>query len=247
MSLYASPFGGFVTNRELRKEDLLICLSKIYEWCSLHRITEIVIRSFPNEYHPQSADLVKEAMLKFSFRILYTDISQFIQITTGGLLNMNADKKRRLRNSVARGFKFQSLPASCLNQAYELIVESRNNKGYPVSMSFESLRKMFILFPDEYLLFGILDGDKMIAASISIKVTEKILYCFYIGDHLGYRTHSPVTALVTGIHEYCKANNFWLLDLGLSTDKGSLNKGLFTFKKSFGAIESDKLTFVKKL
>lgn len=114
-------------------------------------------------------------------------------------------------------------------------------------MSLEGLQNMFTLFPDEYLLFGVFDEEKMIAASVSIKVCQRILYCFYIGDDLEYRSQSPVTVLVAGIYEYCRVNNFFVLDLGLSTEKGIVNKGLYTFKKSFGAVESPKLTFVKKL
>ena len=112
-------------------------------------------------------------------------------------------------------------------------------------MSLDALQKMFALFPNEYLLFGLFDAERVIAGSVAIKVSDQILYCFYLGDDLEYRTHSPVTALVSGIYDYCKINNFLMLDLGLFTDKGVLNQGLFNFKKSFGALASPKLTFDK--
>lgn len=247
ISLDASPFGSFVTDRGIKKDDLLSCLKKIEQWSGAHNITTVLIRSFPNAYQPRLSALIKETLLEFSFKVLYEDIAQVIDVTPGGRLALNTDKKRRLRNSDARGFQFRSLPPAFLEEGYSLIVQSRKNKGYPVTMSFEGVKNMFALFPDEYLLFGVFDKERMIAASVSVKISKDILYCFYLGDDLAYRTHSPVTILVTGIYEYCKANDFSTLDLGLSTDKGIMNKGLYTFKKTFGTVDSPKLTFIKEL
>jgi lipid II:glycine glycyltransferase (peptidoglycan interpeptide bridge formation enzyme) len=114
-------------------------------------------------------------------------------------------------------------------------------------MSLQELKKMFALFPTAYILFGVFDKNKLISTSVSIKVSEEILYCFYIGDDLTYRTYSPVTFLINGIYHYAKGNHFKILDLGLSTDKGILNRGLYAFKKTFGTIDSVKLTFIKQL
>lgn len=243
VSLHASPFGGFLTDRELKKGDLLVCLNEMCEWSATYGIASAVIRMFPDDYHPRFASLIRETLLEFGFKILCTDIAQYIPIEVQGSMDLNTHKRRRLRNSATLGFQFRSLAPVDLDRCYDLFVQSRNNKGYPVTMSLAALKNIFALFPDEYLLFGLFDGERLIAASITIQVSDKIMYCFYIGDDLEYRTHSPVTALVYGIYDYCKMNNFLTLDLGISTDKGILNEGLFNFKKSFGALESPKLTF----
>jgi len=113
-------------------------------------------------------------------------------------------------------------------------------------MTFKDLEAMFKLFPGNYLLFGVFDKNKLIATSVCIKVNDKILYCFYIGDALAFRPHSPITSLINGIYEYCQTNDFKMLDLGISTDKGILNKGLYAFKQTFGSFDSYKLTFLKQ-
>jgi lipid II:glycine glycyltransferase (peptidoglycan interpeptide bridge formation enzyme) len=87
----------------------------------------------------------------------------------------------------------------------------------------------------------------LIAASACIKVNDKILYSFYIGDALSFRPHSPTTLLINGIYRYCQARHYKILDLGISTDKGVLNEGLYAFKKTFGCFDSFKLTFLKQL
>jgi hypothetical protein len=246
ISLDASPFGSFVTDQPIQKDDLRACLSKVETWLNEHGINAVWVRSFPNAYQPESARLIKDALLEFSFKVMYEDISQIINLEHDGLLEVDPHKKRRLRNSNSRGFKFRAVPSNLLDDGYALIVQSRENKGYPVTMSLAQLHKMFELFPDEYLLFGMFNEDQMIASSVCIKVSDKIMYCFYLGDDIEYRRYSPVTSLVAGIYEFCKVHNFLLLDLGLSTEKGILNEGLYNFKKTFGTVDSPKLTFVKE-
>ena len=162
-------------------------------------------------------------------------------------MDLNTHKKRRLRQAESLDFSFREIPLNYLEEAYSLIVESRESKGYPVTMTFKDLEAMFKLFPSDYLLFGVFDKNKLIAASACIKVNNKILYCFYIGDALAFRPHSPITLLINGIYRYCQESHFKMLDLGISTDKGVLNKGLYAFKKTFGSFDSHKLTFLKQL
>ena len=245
VSLNTSPFGGFLTDRAIKKEDLYACLDEIYGWSKTQKIVTVVIRMFPDAYYPQLASLVKDVLLESQFEILYEDIAQYIPVGAEQPMDLDTHKRRRLRASDTLGYQFRILSAEALERCYELFVQSRINKGYPITMSLDALLEMFALFPDEYLLFGLFNDENVIAASVAIKVSDQILYCFYIGDDLGYRAHSPVTTLVAGIYEYCRENNFSMLDLGLSTDKGIVNKGLYNFKKSFGALESPKMTFIK--
>ena len=113
-----------------------------------------------------------------------------------------------MRQAESLDFSFREIPLNYLEEAYSLIVESRESKGYPVTMTFKDLEAMFKLFPSDYLLFGVFDKNKLIAASVCIKVNDKILYCFYIGDALAFRPHSPITLLINGIYRYCQANAF---------------------------------------
>lgn len=246
ISLDRAPFGSFIVDHEVPKNDLLSLLKNIYDWSNNKQITNIIIRSFPEIYAPQLSKLIKEALLECEFKIMYEDVAQVLDVNSNEM-KLNTHKKRRLRNAVAAGFAFQKLPVTHLDACYSLIVKARENKGYPVTMTLQELKDIFALFPEEYLLFGVFDKDKLIAASVCIEVNDKIMYCFYIGDDLEYRSYSPVTLLIHGIHRHCWQNGYKLLDLGISTDKGILNKGLYTFKKTFGAVDSQKLTYLREL
>jgi hypothetical protein len=246
-SLDKSPFGSFILTSRSTKDDVNSILDKIALWSKANGITNLMIRSFPEVYQPHHSVLIKDVLIESAFSVIYEDITQGIHVSEEGSMNLDTHKKRRVRQAKSLDFGFRQIPSNYLDEAYELIVESRESKGYPVTMTLKNLEATLKLFPSNYLLFGVFDQKKLIATSVCIKVNNEILYCFYIGDALAYRHYSPVTLLIDGIFEYCKTHHFKILDLGLSTDKGVLNKGLYAFKKSFGSFDSRKLTFLKQL
>ena len=246
ISLDKSPFGSFVINKDISPADIKNLLVEIESWSRNHNVTNIVIRGFPELYQRHHHTLIDIALTEAGFTIRFNDTSQIIPVSAGHM-QTNTHKKRRLRKGASIGFTVELAPIELLHESYQLIVESRANKGYPVTMTFQDLQRMFVLFPKAYLLFVVFDQKRIIATSVSIVVNSEILYCFYIGDDLAYRAYSPVTTLVNGIYEYCQKNGLKLLDLGISTNKGVLNKGLYNFKKTFGAVDSRKLTYLKQL
>jgi lipid II:glycine glycyltransferase (peptidoglycan interpeptide bridge formation enzyme) len=114
-------------------------------------------------------------------------------------------------------------------------------------MSLEDFKNAFKKFPDQYFLFGVLDGDTLVATSVCVAVNDEILYDFFHGDKLSARKFSPITLLLKGIIEFCGVHGFRLLDLGVSTDSGGINVGLQNFKFSFGSYDNQKLTFCKRI
>ncbi|WP_276366458.1 hypothetical protein [Chryseolinea sp. H1M3-3] len=244
-SLDRSPFGSFALDDRASKNDLLSIISEIEDWSRAKGVNSLIIRSFPEIYQPHHSLLVKNSLLATGFAIKYCDLTQAIPVSKEKI-SLNTHKKRRVRKAEALGFSFRLLPAEFIEESYQLIVESRQHKNYPVTMSLADLTYTFKLFPDAYFLFGLFDKNRLIATAVSISVNAEIMYCFYIGDDLAYRTYSPVTPLVNGIYQFCQMNNYKILDLGISTDKGVLNKGLYDFKKSFGTLDSDKFTYIKQ-
>ncbi|HEU5289678.1 MAG TPA: hypothetical protein VFU05_03485 [Cyclobacteriaceae bacterium] len=246
ISLEKSPFGGFVfSNADFSPIDII--LKKLDEWSDKHKIKGIVIRCFPEIYEPELTRATKSRLLENGFKVLYKDITQIIAVKHGVSVPFNQSRNRRLKRCMKEGLIFKKLTFHSLEEAFSLIIESRNNKGYPVTMGLEELKTSFNKFPDNYLLFGVFQDAKMIATAVSIKVSDKILYYFYAGDSIGHRYLSPTTLLVHGIYGYCLENKFELIDLGISTHRGKLNSGLYEFKKSLGSFDSEKLTFKKEL
>jgi hypothetical protein len=247
VSLEKSPFGSFTFIDKTTTEDLIKTCDEFLQWATANRIKLITIRCFPEIYAPEQSLIATQVLKKASFSILYKDVTQVIGIDKNKPLVISIHKRRRLRKCIELGFQFKEIDTDLLPAAYALFTESRKNKKYPVTMTLEDFETAFRLFPDAYLLFGVFDGNKLIAASVSVKVNQKILYNFFSGDSLEYRVYSPVTQLLYGIYEYGLEKKMKFIDLGISTDKGVMNVGLHSFKKSMGALDVFKFTFQRKL
>lgn len=246
ISMHRAPFGGFVSEFSFDVPQVENLVNTVETWAKQNDIGSIVIRLFPDIYAPDCAKVVRTGLLNSGFIVQHEDVSQVLPVMEHGL-HADVHKKRRIRQAVDADYHFELLPPDHLEEAYSLIVESRLDKGYPVTMTLNELKETISQFSNDYLLFGVSDDSKLAATSVSIKVNDKILYTFYLGDRLEYRRHSPVTFLVAAIYDYCVGHGFQLLDLGTSTDKGVINQGLYNFKNTFGAIDSFKPTFIKHL
>jgi hypothetical protein len=246
-SLERSPFGGFILDAKATEENMTRLIHEIESWAIENKIPEISIRAYPEIYNPKESQKIRSVLERFHFKVIKHEVLQVIPIDANSLTGFNRNRKRMLKRCIDAGLTFERLTTSSLEEAHEIFVECRKDKNYPVTMSLGDIRREFENFPDRYFLFGVKDKDTLIAASVCIKVNDRILYDFFHGDKLKWRELSPVTLLVKGIIEFCQAHHFQLLDLGVSTDDAGMNVGLQRFKDSFKARTSEKLTFSKRI
>ncbi len=220
-------------------------LEQVLLYVKAHDIELIEIKCYPEIYAPQQASIVSNILDEAGFSIEYRDVTQVILLNEN--LNLYSDRKRMIKGSIEHLFEFKELNLGSLPEAYDLFLKSRHSKGYPVTMSLKDFFDEFSRFPMHYKLFGVLDRDRLIAASVVILINDEIIYYFFSGDDLDYRKQSPTTYLVYNLYQFAKKANFKFIDMGISTDKGILNQGLYNFKKSFGTVDSLKLTFIKNV
>ena len=114
-------------------------------------------------------------------------------------------------------------------------------------MTFNQLREMLEKHPKHYFIFNVLDDDKLIATGITILLSPGILYNFYHAHHIGYVTDSPTVMLVKQVYDFGRAQGFDCLDLGISSENGEINQGLFRFKKALGAEACERLSWKMQL
>lgn len=247
-STYKTPFGGIEFKKELKPEILKEFLNFIEQDCKNSDISSLIIKLYPEVYHKENVPLLINALISSGFTIQFAELNQHIQINERPITDkIHYSERKRIKKCLNAGFKFELEELDKLQQGYLVIKESRDRKGYPTSMTFHELESTMIKFPDNYLFFSVKDGDRIIALSISILVTENIIYNFYHAHDAKYDSFSPVTMVVKGVYEYCQSRKIEILDLGISTDKNILNAGLFRFKKNLDAQTSLKYSFKKEL
>ena len=216
----------------------------------------IKITSYPFSYAQEQAHTLTQVLLQQNFIIKNSEITHFLDITKQSFSeNISPAAQRRLKKCQKNEnliFEKYILADDLdekrkqLNICYNIFVENRQRKKYPVSIDFESLFRLFCEFPDEHTIFVVKDLDTIISFSVAIRINKSILYHFIPADVVGYEAFSPMIFLLNGMYEYCQKEKIKILDLGISTDNGMPNYGLIRFKKSLGAKSSLKLTFEKE-
>ncbi|MEM9981921.1 MAG: GNAT family N-acetyltransferase, partial [Bacteroidota bacterium] len=162
------------------------------------------------------------------------------------LLSLHTSAQRRLRKCEQAGFQFSRWEQPDLSEVYQFVKAARERKKFPISLPQESFKMLFERFPLQHQVFTVRDKEKIIALTVTIAVNSKILYNFYPADRADYLNFSPMVMLMKGIKAYAIAQHYELLDLGVSTEKGTPNFGLLRFKQNLGSSLSLKLTYNKR-
>lgn len=103
--------------------------------------------------------------------------------------------------------------------------------------SFDELKRLRNLFPQEIKLFGAY-YEHQLAAGIGLFICNRIAaHTFYLCSDEDLQHLRPLNFLLWKIAKHLQDRGFKYLNLGISTEQGGkiINWGLFKFKESFGA------------
>jgi hypothetical protein len=247
---YRSTFGGIEFSGRLNKSELENFVKLTLSYLNSIGIKSVSLILPPHFIDPNKTKLLESVLRGFNFIEAYKDLNQHIEIDQNTFeAKIIPAQKRRLKKCITANFVFKILDISYLDEYFEMYVASRTRKNYPISLDKASIGKLLNDFPIEFKLMGILDKNKLIAASIIVKVNPRTVYYFLPADHVEYLTYSPMVFLLKSVYDYCQTNHIHFFDLGISSVKGKFPFGfnLANFKENCGAIVSDKREFALKI
>ncbi len=247
-SPYRSPFGSFLFSDKITDDVLRTFVQFTEQKLRGKGVFAIQLKSQPEVYSTERNKLLYGALLKTGYSVVSEETSAVIFVSEKPFeAGLHLSKKQRLRKSHNNNLMFRQESQDKFSEIYRFIEKCRDSKGYELSMTQTALAKLMEVFPDQVVLSGVNDQDKIIAAGISIRVNENVLYNFYYDHAPEYDHLSPVVLLHEGLYGYCQQNKIGMLDLGTSNPGGKLNKPLLDFKIEIGAKPSPKYTFTKQL
>jgi len=240
-----APYGSIECSYSINSLQLDYFLKELVKWLKENKINSLEVIQYPDFYFVQNSQLTEKTILENGFQLLYSDLNQFINVSGLKFQDIvSAGKKQRIRKCLQKGFISGIEDNPKLDEAYDLLTNARNRKGYSVSMGLEELNEMFRRHTENYLLFTVKDGERVIAMALCIVINEKIIYDFCHAEHEDYMDFSPVLLVMNAVYAYCYEHAFHFIDLGTSGKAGNLNQGVFNFKKELGAEESRKKQFL---
>lgn len=251
-SLFSPLYGTFggVSARESINFDLLeifinTVISKI-----LSSYNHFIIKLNPLAYSSRVCSKSFNILSRIGFQVLSSDLNYSLEV--GSSYNyregLSSGNKKKLNQCVRDGLYVKRLKEVDYVKAYDIILQNRLSKNYPISVTKNQFKEMISVFAEDIFCFGVFrqDSKDLIASSVCIKVSNEVLYVFYWGDIPLVSTHSPIIILSHFLYEFCLENKFKILDIGTSTLDGEPNYGLVKFKENIGFKESLKFTMELK-
>lgn len=244
-----APFGSIDLNPQVPIKTLLFFLDTIEQFVLGKKMHSLRIKSYPEVYAPESAQVLRYALGRLGYEIVYDELNYHLPISPMNLENqMHHSSQRRLRKCIQAGFQFLAYSATDLPSVYEFIQANRDRKGFPMSLTYQAFEDLFERFPQRFLIFQVVSpSNEWAALAVVVIINKRVLYHFYPADAEKYLNFSPVIMLNEGLYTYARQQGFQILDLGTATVQGEPNDGLIRFKKNLGALASLKTVFQKKI
>lgn len=242
-----APFGGLDYTGTWSLDAASDLIVRLMAELKEEKIQTFVMTQSPDAYQPEENLSFARLLLETGFELQHQDINFHLLVNQSFRKHLHRSERWKLNKLIRHGFVFQKEEAISWEMVYPFFLESRIRKGYELSMSRESLERVFAMFPEQYSLFSVLKDGEPAAMAITVEVNSDILYVFYTADDLKFRKFSPVVLLHAGIYDYAAARKIRLLDLGTCSLRGMVNSGVATFKRSLGGIASLKNTWIWRL
>jgi len=242
VSGYRAPFGGIECTDISQLDSFILYIKEIFKSLGAASIT---IRQAPACYQHDVSIRIFEVFAKHGFTLNYSDVNQHIRVDPSVPFHSCIDdqKRRRLNTLKSKGARLEIADHIDSDQWYELYVKSRVHKNFPVTISKEEYIHLSVKLPDTYQYAGVFIDGRLVANAIFVRVNSDVLYYFLAASDPEYASLSPSVFVVEAMYEYAQKLQYSVLDLGISSVNGVINEGLHFFKKSLGAIDSQKNTY----
>ncbi|MFN8415161.1 MAG: GNAT family N-acetyltransferase [Cytophagaceae bacterium] len=238
ISGYAATYGGFYPVTP--KESLRKILPSIIETAKSKKLTKIIVK-LPPTFLLSSSDELSD-WESFSFNIINREVNQYISIGKHSLIDIvHEQERRKLKKQPDFVLELNSSKVN-RSQRWDLLVAARKDKNYPVTITQEALEDLNNKLESHYTFIDCIKDDTLIAFAIAVQMSDEVFYYYLPATLPEYQYLSPSVYIINAIYELAKSKKCIYLDLGISSEKGILNEGLFQFKKNMGAKSSESIT-----
>lgn len=246
-SPFKAPFAGFDLAERL---DSLSCTYFLQE--VLRRLVEKGFRYLRIKMAPGCYQSVNPALLEnirhLGFEEKERQIYHAILVNGQPLTKQIASmEQRRLRKAAKEGLEFKFASKSEFPVFFDFIKRHREAKGHRLSMGWRELRNAIKGNEESYLAAGVYQQEELIAASILIRASAKVIYNFFPANNAEFNSLSPMVFLLDSVYSWCQQQEIGWIDLGTSYLGKKENKPLVSFKEHMGGQPFESITFRKTL
>ena len=247
-SPFSAPFGGFSYAREeVSLQSIDEAIDLFIEYCSSNSIKEIELTLPPFFYDMSFLSKLSNALFRREFVLAKSDLNYSIHLPTtleDYISTLHYNARKNLDIALTKNFRFyQCFTSEEKEMAYEVIKKNREERGFPLRLSFETILKTIDIISAD---FFITELDNMaVAGAMVFHVSKDIVQVVYWGDLPKYSIHKTMNYLSYSIVCHYQSTSVRIIDIGPSTENSIPNYGLCDFKESIGCEVFPKYSYTK--
>lgn len=191
----------------------------------------------PEFYASKLVTAFMSALLRNGYTIQCLDLNYFFDLRKINGNNYQDmiyhNERRNLRIATENGLElFHCTDEEGKKVAYDIIAINRNERGYPLRMTWEQVDATIKIVPHDFFL--VQKAGVVVASAIVFHVTKDIGQVIYWGNVGEYSSIRPMNFLAQELVKFYSDKGFQYLDIGPSSENGLPNYGLCNFKERIG-------------
>lgn len=243
---YSAPYACFsCVKKNVKIRHYINAINAFLKYAKNLNLTSIYIALPPIIYDIDHISKIYNSLYALNFEIYQCDVNyqydlRMFESNYPDKLDLKA--RQKLKSSYKNNLSF--VKTDNFEEVYNIISLNRVNKGYPLHMSLQDLKKMFDICDVD--LFMVLDANNQsIASAILYKASKEVMQVIYWGDICMDKKLNPMNFMAYKLFSYYSDNNLQIkyVDIGISTENSIPNIGLCDFKQSIGCSASVKISF----
>jgi hypothetical protein len=244
---FSAPFGGFeCVSTDVRLQQIDAALLALNEWASNKKIKEIKIVTPPFFYNDSFLNklyncLYRANYLQKSMELNYQFATHTLDENYMETIWYNACKN--LKRGLKEALTFKKLEKANQKHAFDIIVQNRKERGFPLRMTWEQVEETSTVIPIDF--FTVNKAQTAIGAAVVFHVAPRIVQVVYWGDLPAYSEYKTMNFLSYSLFNYYQNQDIKIIDIGPSTENSIPNYGLCEFKESIGCDIAIKTVFSK--
>ncbi len=249
LSPFSATYGGFErVSDDIKLYQIDAALQSLFEWASAKKCIGIKIIPPPFFFKEDFLAKMTNCMYRAGFEtknmeLNYHFLTEKLSETYEQEIWYNAKKNLKKANSF--GLVFEKLTKGNGKLAYDVIAKNRNERGFPLRLSWEQLEHTNTVIPMDFFL--VKSTSDTIGAAIVYHMAPYIARVIYWGDLPQFSEYKTMNFLSYNLFKHYKEQGIQIMDIGHSTVDSVPNNGLCEFKEGIGCSINLLYEFYKKL
>ena len=222
-------YGGFITDRKMRTDKMLLIFKSLIEYLKQKKIKRIIYKSIPHIYHliPSEEDLY--SLFRYGFKLSRRDVSSTINMRTTSIKGQKrngAKKASKLGMSIVK-------TNDCKN-IFEIVNKNLIEKyNLRAVHSFEEMNILNNKFKENIHMYELLLNKDTVGGAI-LYIDNNVVHAQYLATTDEAKMKRGLDFMMVSFIDKYKDQYEWF-DFGISTENNgrTLNTGLIKSKEEF--------------